>query len=240
MTTAIAVAGCASEPIDGDSLARDAAQEHAQRLNDKLGRRVLARDAEYVAATEVPSGAQADGRLVIAPIAWSGRITGDEQATIDVRFSVTEPEHRPATFGDRGHAAGSATRCYRYTLRLYRDTGFREIDCPAIASPPVPSASPPPRLPGDAQDRLAAALRTATPETLADAVRRAFPEDGSTVDTVTQDGTLVAAVGASAERDCIVMIRTPDGATKRISYDPIQLEPGELGCSVGLFTNPPR
>jgi hypothetical protein len=53
-------------------------------------------------------------------------------------------------------------------------TEYRKIRCPSIAELPVPSASPVLRLPGDAADRLAAALRAAGPETLADKVRAAI------------------------------------------------------------------
>ncbi|MFG2037904.1 hypothetical protein [Dactylosporangium sp. NPDC048998] len=240
MTAAVALTGCGTGPLDGGSLARDIAEQEAARLNDKFGHRDRVRDAEYIAATEVPKGAQTDGETHITPVGWSGRTTGDEKATIDVRFAVTVPERHAATLGDRGNSAGSATRCYRYVLQLYRYTEYHKIGCPAIATPPVPSASPVLTLPGDATDRLAAALRTATPDTLSGAVRAAFPQDGISVDTVTHEGILVAAVGVPAERDCILMIRTADGATKQLGYDPVQLEPGELGCSVGLYTNPPR
>ncbi|MER7001501.1 hypothetical protein ABT297_00375 [Dactylosporangium sp. NPDC000555] len=232
MTAVVALTGCATGPVDGDSLARDSAEQQAARLNDKLGHRDRVRDAEYIAATEIAPSA--------TPVGWSGRTTGDEKATVDVRFAVTVPEQHAAAIGDRGNSAGSATRCYRYVLQLYRYTEYHEIGCPAIATPPVPSASPVLTLPADAKDRLDAALRTATPDTLASVVRAAFPQDGVKVDTVTREGTLVAAVGVPAERDCIVMIKTADGAIQQVGYKRVQLEPGELGCSVGLFTNPPR
>lgn len=101
-------------------------------------------------------------------------------------------------------------------------------------------AARPGRSPPDAEDRLAAALRTATPETLPGLVRAAFPQPGIGVDTTTDQGVLVAAVGVAAERDCIVMIRTADGATTRVAFDRIQLEPGESGCHPSLYTDPAR
>jgi hypothetical protein len=237
---AVALVGCAAGPVDGGKLARDAAGWTAKWLNDELGYRERVRDAEYIAATEVPTELQDGGQVRVTPLAWSGRISGDQKATIDVRFAAAVPERHAASFGERGNTAGSAIRCYRYTLQLYRYTGYHEIACPAVATPPVPSASPVLTLPPDAKERLAAALRTATPERLASAVRAAFPQDGIGVDTVTYQGTLVAAVGVAAERDCIVMIRTPDGQTKQVAYDPIQLEPGESGCHTSLYTNPTR
>ncbi|MEV4512379.1 hypothetical protein AB0K00_25855 [Dactylosporangium sp. NPDC049525] len=237
----------ALDPVDGDTLAQDIAEEQAERLNTRLGYRNRPRDAETIAATEVRADQRADRSAdrtpqasQVVPLAWSGRVYADETATIDVRFTVTVTAYYPAAFGARGNSAGSATRCYRYTLKLYRDTARRGIRCPANASPPVPSAAPVLRLPGDAADRLAAALRTATPQTLADAVRAAFPQEGITVDTATAGETLVAAVGVPAERDCIVMIKTADGATSTVGFDRVQLEPGETGCRTALYTRPVR
>jgi hypothetical protein len=229
---------------DGDSTAEDLAQQHAEQLNTRLGYRNRPRDAESIAATEVTAAAAYPGAhrspemAEVAVLAWSGRVYSSEKATIDVRFTVTVSA-ASGYFGP-SHTAGSATRCYRYTLQYYRSTEYREIRCPSITELPVPSASPVLRLPGDAADRLAAALRAAGPETLADRVRAAFPQEGFRIDTGTAGGTLVAAVGVPSERDCIVMIRTPGGATRQVAFDREQLEPGESGCGTALYTHPVR
>lgn len=226
---------------DGDSVAEEVAQDAAEQLNKRLGYRNRPRDAASIAATEVATDPDADRSAQptrMVPLAWSGRVYSSEMATIDVRFTATVSA--ATGYLGPGRTAGSATRCYRYTLQYYRYTDYREIRCPAIADPPAPSASPVLRLPGNAADRLAAVLRTATPETVEDAVRAAFPQQGFVIDTVTSGGTLVAAVGVPPERDCIVMIRTPDGATKAVGFDPIQLEPGETGCRTSLYTHPVR
>ena len=243
------VAACASGSVlvgrafsatDGDSVAADLVQEHADQLNTRLGYRNRPHDAESIAATEVntaPAYPGAAESTQVAVLAWSGRVRSSEQATIDVRLTATV--EGTGLLGS-GHTAGSATRCYRYTLEYYRYTQHREISCPAVADLPVPSAPPAPKLPRDAADRLAAALRAATPATLADSVRAAFPQEGFKVDTATADGTLVAAVGVPPERDCVVVIRTPDGATRQIAFDRVQLEPGETGCGTALYTRPAR
>jgi len=231
----------AFSPDDGDSLAGKVAQDSAEQLNTRLGYRNRPRDAASIAATEVatdPAADQPSQAIQMVLLAWSGRVYSSEKATIDVRFTVTVSADT-GYFGP-GHTAGSATQCYRYTLQYYRYTDYREISCPAIADPPAPSAAPVLQLPGNAADRLAAVLRTATPETLADAVRAAFPQEGFVIDTVTASGTLVAAVGVPSERDCIVMIRTPDGTTKAVGFDRVQLEPGETGCRTSLYTQPVR
>jgi hypothetical protein len=231
----------AFSPDDGDSVAEKVAQDSAEQLNIRLGYRNRPRDAASIAATEVAMDPTTDPSLQatrMVPLAWSGRVHSDETATIDVRFTVTVSVDT-GYFGP-GHTAGSAKQCYRYTLRYYRYTDYRQIRCPAIADPPAPSASPVLQLPRNAAHRLAAVLRTATPETLADAVRAAFPQEGFVIDTATAGGTLVAAVGVPSERDCIVTIRTPDGATKDVGFDRVQLEPGEVGCRTSLYTQPVR
>lgn len=242
--TVLALAGCAFGPVDGEDVARDIAKEAAKRLNDDLGYRSRIRDAESIAATEVPTEAPTEygtgSELRVTPLAWSGQTIRAEKATVDVRFAATVPQEDASSIGGRSHTAGDAALCFRYTLQLYRYTSYREIRCRRNATPPVPSASPVLTLPPDAKDRLAAALRGATPETLAGAVRAAFPQPVIGVDTVTHQGTLVAAVGVARERDCVVMIRTPNGETKEVGYDPTQLEPGETGCGTSLYTNPPR
>ncbi|MET7667454.1 hypothetical protein ABZS39_04890 [Micromonospora luteifusca] len=233
-------AGCA-EYGDGDAMARDDAAAEAKSLNKSLGHRSRARDAEYIAATEILDPVEGGTSNVRRePLAWSGRTVGGAKATIDVRFVATVEEGEVNTFGNLGHSAGQATRCYRYLLELYRYTSFEEIDCPSVVTPPVPTAAPIPTLPDDARDRLTAALRNATPDTLASRVRAAFPEKHVIVDTVTHENALVAAVGVPAERACLLLVRTPDGAIESPAYDRIWLEPGEMGCRTGLYVSPPR
>ncbi|MGC5289880.1 hypothetical protein [Micromonospora sp. DT231] len=232
-------AGCA-EYGDGDSMARDQAAAEAEHLKEQLGGRDRVRDAEYIAATEILEPAT-DGTSGThrEPLAWSGRVFADEQATIDVRFTVAVPESY-GNFGAPGHSAGEATRCYRYRLKLYRNTRSEEIGCPPVATPPVPRAKPYPAMPVDAVARLTAALRTATPDTLAATVRAAFPEKHVTVDTATHQNALVAVLAVPAERDCLLLVRKPDGAITTPGYDREWLEPGETGCNTGLYVSPPR
>ncbi|WP_245716189.1 hypothetical protein [Micromonospora humi] len=244
VAVALTLTGCGDHR--GDVLAEDTATADAKHLNEALGDRSRPRDAASIAATEIPVEARPlaepeEGSTVRREVlAWSGRVFGDELATIDVRFVVSVPQRSARAFGDTGHTAGSATRCYRYELRLYRSTSYREIDCPSGAAPPPPSAAPVPKVPDDGRARLTAVLRTATPETLAGAVRAAFPQEWITVDTTTHEGALVAAVGVPAERDCLLLVRTPAGRIETPGYDREWLEPGETGCRTGLYVAPPR
>lgn len=244
--TCVAVAAClvvggCSGNREGDALALDLAATEAAQLWKDLGHRNRVREAEHIAATEIPTESEGlDLTVRREPLRWSGRTAVDEQATIDVRFVVTVAEQPPVSIGGRGNSAGQAARCYRYVLELYRYTSYHEIDCPSPTVVRPPTTSPVPRLPDDGRERLAAVLRTATPETLAGAVRAAFPEQHITVDTVTHEGALVAAVGVPAERDCLLMVRAPGGTIESPGYDAVWLEPGEMGCRTGLYVSPPR
>ncbi|MEU8182123.1 hypothetical protein AB0B86_15325 [Micromonospora sp. NPDC049047] len=221
-------------------MARNQAAAEARNLNEKLGTPNRVRDAEYIAATAIlePTSADPPG-VQREPLAWSGRVFGDEQAIIDVRITVRVEESH-GNFGAPGNSAGQATRCYRYLLKLYRSASFKEIDCPSVVTPPVPTAKPYPDMPKDAVERLTAVLRTATPDTLAAAVRAAFPEKHVTVDTTTHQNALVAVLAVPAERECVLLVRTADGAIKQPGYDREWLEPGEMGCNTGLYVSPPR
>ncbi|MGC4892347.1 hypothetical protein [Micromonospora sp. DT31] len=242
--TALALAGC-GDAESGDAQARTMAAAEAKELNHNLGHRNRVRDAASIAAAEIlrdidrtpPTGRTGVRREALA---WSGRTARDVRATVDVRFVATVEEQLPVSFGDPGTTPGEATRCYRYQFELSRYTTYQEIDCPGGHAPPPPTAAPVPQVPQDGPKRLTAVLRTATPGTLADAVRKAFPEDWITVDTTTHEGALVAAVGVPAERDCLLLVRTPAGKIVAPSYDRIWLEPGETGCRTGLYVSPPR
>ncbi|MDG4759726.1 hypothetical protein [Micromonospora sp. WMMD710] len=239
LVVCLLLSGCAQQR-DGDTLAENHAAAEAKRLDDDLTRDRV-RDAEWLVATHVPKAVEGDSSTIRREaFAWSGRTGINEQAVIDVRITVTVAQADGATFGDLGNSAGQATRCYRYRLELHHYLPYQEIDCPSGVAPPVPSAAPFPALPTDARDRLSAALRTATPDTLAGAVRAAFPAQYVTVDTATHEGVLVAAVGVPAERECLLLIRTPAGTIESPEYNLGWLEPGETGCRVGLYVSPPR
>lgn len=47
-------------------------------------------------------------------------------------------------------------------------------------------------------------------------------------------------IGVARERDCAVMIRKPGEEPKAVGCGPVQLEPGETGCTTSLYTHPVR
>jgi hypothetical protein len=225
-------------PLDGDELARDDLESAASRLATDLGQpRTWSRDAEAIAGEVVWFGDREMLPTRVEPVAWSGYAGVDEQATVDVRFTVELAEHLDnLNFGERGHTAGSATRCLRYVVQFAHESRHEELPCPPV------SGSPDPRrfLQPDADQRLEEVLRRTTPESLATDVAAMFPSPWRTVDTTTNNGELVAAVGLTGERDCLIEVRRASGKIYYTRYDRAWLEPGGVGCTVALYTSPPR
>ncbi|WP_426502191.1 hypothetical protein ACPPVO_31605 [Dactylosporangium sp. McL0621] len=242
---AVALLGCgfwSRGPGDGNEAARNEAEWAAKQIQGEIGNNGDGRDAESVTATVIIP-LQMPPEIQVVPVAWSGRASSDERGVIEIQIDVWEPARKGQSLGDPGQTAGHATACYRYTMQIYRGTAYAGIPCPKTHMTSMPSETPLPRLPDDARARLANALRTATPQTLAGTVRAAFPPDYITVDTTTTDqGTLVAAVGVPhpQTRDCIVMIKDPGAEPKPVDFPRIQLQPGESGCHTRLYTNPVR
>lgn len=221
---------------DGAVVADERVLAAANALTTEFGYQTEATDAESIAATRFGS-ASTD----VQPVGWSGSTELGDEAIIDIRIrSVVQAQTATAIFGS-GNSAGTAERCYRFTLVLYTESRREELDCDDLPrSAAAPTAAPTPALPHDAAERIEAALLQSDSRNLAAELRNAFPDTDVTVDTaLTEDGELVAAVGIGSVRDCVVMVRDSGGVVLRASFDRIQLEPGELGCSVQLYTAPP-
>lgn len=220
---------------DGDAIADRRVVATARALTSDFGYQREATDAESIAATRFRSVS-----TDVQPMRWSGATNPGGEAVIDVRIrSVVEAESSTTIFGPR-NSAGSAERCYRFTLVLYAESQREELECDDLPRIVVaPTASPVAALPEDAAERISAVLRQSDSRDLATELHDAFPGVEVTVDVVVTDpGELVAAVGITSERDCVVMVRSADGEVFRASFDRIQLEPGELGCSARLYTAP--
>jgi hypothetical protein len=225
-------------PLDGDEVAGEHLESAAYQLEQNLGQpRTWPRDAEAIADEVVRFSESEQWPASVELVAWSGYAAADEQATVDVRFSVELTEHRDnLNFGERGYTAGSATRCIRYVVQVDHDSRREEVPClPVVDSPDTRRFLDP-----YADQRLEAVLRAATSESLATDVRATFSSEFRTVDTTTNNGELVAAVGVAGERDCLIEVRRASGEIDHPRYDHAWLEPGALGCTVALYTSPPR
>lgn len=233
-----ALTGCAP----GESVAADVVDQIADGLTDDFDSPVLrVRDAEWFAASYVPAlNASSRGSTVWADtLAWRGNSRDESGARIEVRIRV-DVEAEGGYFG-ASYGPGSVTKCYRYEVFVRPNPVTRSvIACPNDPVITTPSAVPFPTLPDDARDVLAAVLAAASAASLAGDVRAAFPQDFVTVDTEAVTGDLIAAVGVSAERECIVGVRGVDGIVEFRGYDPAWIEPGEQGCSIQLVTSPPQ
>lgn len=225
-------------PYDGNDIARHQVEVAADELRDSLGYWAEATDAETLAVQRFTSGSPDHGVQVI-PLAWDGVVDSGAVATIDVRIRARVGAVTSTQIFGRSHSAGESERCYRFTVPLYDDVRRDDFACPTPAPAPLPTPSIDAELPADVEARLSAVLAGADARSLEDAVATAFPETELDIDTLaTEDGELVAAVGIPLERECIVMVRHADDTVERVYFDRIQLEPGELGCDVRLYTSP--
>ncbi|MBF9335515.1 hypothetical protein G3N30_04475 [Microbacterium lacticum] len=223
-------------PRDGEAMARGQVEGRADAIEEHLGYWYESLDAETLAAWHFTSP-DAD---TVRPFAWTGATDAPEGADVDVIIRIRVGSSSSGGWFAPSITPGSAEGCFRYHVRNTEYVSSRRIDCPPAAAH-APTPTPAPGLPDDAEARLGDALRTADAGTLEGAVRKAFPRADVTVDTaVTSTGELVAAVGVTMRRECLVLVRHADGALERISFDRVQIEPGELGCSTWLYTRPSR
>lgn len=225
----------ATRDRDGDELAAENVGNAAHALADDLARIREPIDAETVAAERFESASAA-----VEPLSWSGTGGPGETMTIDARISDTVDENSIGGFYGPFNSAGSASRCYRYTVVALQDATYEEISCEGLPTPAESPASHRPSLPDDAAERVERILTTTRGSELAEALRLDFPGSEFTVDAVeTPDGELVAAVGVQPGTDCVLRVRLRSGEIIAPSYDQIWLEPGETGCSTELYTAPP-
>ena len=222
---------------DGDTAAERLVRSTAENLTSSIGYVQTAVDAETRAATTFT---QPQGEVRLTPLVWSGKGSIDDPALVDVRIDVTLAAISSPNIGGQRRSAGSAAGCYRFEVAVTREASSERIDCPEISRPAEPPvATVPPRLPEDAEERVRAVLLSGE-AALDAALRAAFPDAATTIETTTADtGERVAAVGVPASRDCVVLVQRVEGSVEPVSFRHISLEPGEAGCSTSLYTNPP-
>lgn len=180
----------------------------------------------------------------VVALAWHGSSGDREGAVIDLAILVNVGQI-DSVMGDPGRDAGSSRSCWRFVVRTPDLDGVADhdrVDCPAKSAPAQPSPTPPASLGPEDGDEVRHVLDElpdgASPDDATAALRAAFPG----VDVIRAEreaDELVAAVGVTQARDCIVAVR-PDGKpTWRFTdFDQILLEPGELGCTPSLYTAP--
>lgn len=231
----------------GESVAAGRVEAIAGELGESLAPPfIFSRDADWLVVRDIPQlndSAGNDERVSVEALNWSGNSSDEAGAQIEVRIRVEVDTHHAATIGGISYDAGSATRCYHYAVigyRFYDTLSRNDIPCPDGPAPPLPTPTPIPALPDDAGDRLTAVLLATTPEAVEGDVRESFPQPFVSVETVAVDGQIIAAVGVPVERECIVAVRDIDGVVIVYGgFDREWLQPGELGCSTELVTNPP-
>ncbi|MFD6176048.1 MULTISPECIES: hypothetical protein [unclassified Isoptericola] len=235
---------------DGDALAAELGERIAIGIADDIE---PSYDEPADAATIVQRRAVVSPRLPedevgvtfsVVPLAWEGASGDRDGALIDVAVSV-EVAQIDSVMGDAGRDSGSSTSCWRFAVRAPDPddvADYDEVECPTDLSPAQPLPTTPPSLDVRASDEARRVLDElpdgASPEDAEAALRAVFPG----VDVIRADRAkdeLVAAVGVTEARDCIVAVRPDGGPTWRFTdFDRILLEPGELGCTPGLYTAP--
>lgn len=231
------LAGCGLLFPSGNDVARAAAESAADQIGSHTDNTSTVTLLEMVAVW-VPEGsiAAGEGSATAEPLAWSGEIGRDSEATIDVRIHATVQADQ--TIG--GHGPGEATVCYRLVWPLYDEAKRTEISCPDTPAPPRPTPEPRPELTENDRAEVESILQANDDlADIEDALHAAFPEDYMQIQTELWNGETVVAVGIPAERECILIVRDQAGALSYPSYRQISLEPGETGCAPDLYTNPP-
>ena len=237
----IALAGCAAEPTSsGDTRAQHAAEAAAAEIGSHSANSpeitLLEMVAWWVPEGAVPAGS---GTAVVEPLAWSGESAGSS-ATIDIRVTAQVDATSSTQLFGESWSAGSATQCFRLEWQQYEEARRSEIPCPDGPAPPRPTPAPRPELTQADAERIAAIVAAgATAEEVDRALRDAYPQEHVRIETEAAEGGIVAAVGIPAERECVLVFRDASGAITFPDFRRISLEPGEVGCSTSLYTNPP-
>ena len=238
-----------STPDDGDGYAEELVRRTAIGIADDVeGAYDEPLDAETLAQRAVQdprlAGAPA-ARYDIQVLGWQGSSGEADGARVDLRIAVDDPGWSSgAIFGD-SRSAGRATGCWRLLVRAHEHDDTADLDelrCPDDVVAATPDPTPLPSLGPDAEAELLAAVDGLPADASADdavrAVRAAFPEFVD-VRAEREGAELVATVGVVRSRDCVVAVR-PDGeqAWRFSDFRRIQLEPGEGGCTPGLYLHP--
>lgn len=241
---AVVVTGC-SVSSSGDRVAAQQAEAAMLALADDLTPLYgEAQDAERLAvqAAEHPAG-QSEGATVEV-LSWSGNsAVGQGGASLDIRIDVHVEAFSDGLVFGRSYSEGDATRCWHVRLfaRNYDEYELSEFACPSEAAPPLPTPTPLPTMPPDVDERITTVLAAATPADLEQLMREAVPDERITVDARAEGGELIVAVGLPHGEACVVGVRHADRSVELLrGWQREWLQPGETGCAVGLYLNPPR
>jgi hypothetical protein len=245
IVVAASLAGCTA---DGDSIARAEGQKVAEVVAERFDDEARGDyQAECLAASTVfaeQSGARYNGpTFEVEAVEWGGTSGSEGGARVVIRISTSVRAVNAPSIGEGGSTAGADISCYeiRVTRVAYDESTPRRVGCPDSPATAQPSAAPEPvALPPETAELLTSVLgASADPEAARASLVDALPT-GITIEVSRFEGGLVAALGATQRREFTVAVRRADG-TVRVGggYKPEWLQPGEIGCSTQLVTNPP-
>ncbi|MFF9562252.1 hypothetical protein ACF1AJ_02770 [Leifsonia sp. NPDC014704] len=245
----------------GDSIARDAARQEAERIaetiDDSRPRNVLASDLAYrysdsyrASSGAAPTVTADDVELSVQAMSWKGMTRDPGGARITLRITAHAPS-RSASLAQKGWSEGDWSGCFAFRVRPFfqwSTTKPKSVICPPAPASPPPTPLPNPSLPADTADRISAVLAAATPKSLAGDLKAAFPDDSVRHDPVTgahltrdsgAEGTVLGvAVGISGTTDCLVGKRDADGSVRVWHPANITLQSGEAGCTLSNALHP--
>lgn len=240
---ALPLTGCASLFFtEGDQLATRAAQNVAAQIGSHRDNTAETTIEEMVVGwvPDGPVAAEPAGLATVDALAWSGQIGPQSEATIDVRIHVAVEAYSSPSIGGGSNSAGETTVCYRLVWPPYEEASRTEIPCPGTAAPARPELIAGPELTDEDTARVAQILQNITEvPAIEAALYEAFPDGYYRLETVMWNGETVVAVGIPAERECVLVVRGDAGELSYPSFRRISLEPGEMGCSTALYTDPP-
>lgn len=236
----LSVTGC-SAPSDGQVLASTVAAAVARDIASETepGDATAAELVERWIPQE--SVGSPPGSATVEPLAWEGSIRGAGGATIELRVDAHVSATTSGGVFQPWNSEGRAIRCFRLVWGPWYEAHISDMACPSGPAPARPTGAVVPPLGATERELVHDILRLHDDVASIEAELAALVLDARVEHEVEAfEGGAVVAVGARFGGDCIVVMRDADGAVRDAAFDPVWLQPGELGCSTRLVTGPPQ
>ena len=184
-------------------------------------------------------------------VAWSDETSGDTIGTLTFAVTLPEPPDANGMFApqrevDRGpHCFVVEMNAHGKVGEFGTTQGIRSVDCPEPLVAVTPPTSDSPVVAANTRDAawqvLADLPSSPDPDEVADRITDllAPPDEGRVLAEVqvTVDGADVG-VAVGGPDDCVLVARQ-DGTVSDVHVAPVQLQPGEAGCTAGTALAPP-
>jgi hypothetical protein len=184
-------------------------------------------------------------------VAWSDEASGSRIGTLTFAVTLPEPREMYGVFAPQ-REVDPGPYCFAVEMDAHgkvgefgTSEGIRSVDCPEPLVAVTPPTSDEPVVADNARDAAWQVLADLSPTPDADEVAAAItglltpPEAGRVLAdvTVAVDGADVG-VAVGGPDDCVLVARR-DGTVTDVHVAPVQLQPGEAGCTAGTALAPP-